>query len=144
MCSRGQVGVLLVQFRQRRLVLGARQRSAVECGAKLVLQFIEFTRTLGEWVDLDIDRADQQGQAGMAWNSGFVVAARVDEAARVWYGEMRIPFAAIDPRGAEAGRTLRVGLYRIAGADPRTYYAWQPTGARNFHVPEAFGTLRLQ
>lgn len=98
----------------------------------------------GEWVDLDIDRADQKNQAGMAWDSGFEVAARIDEQARIWYGEMRIPFGAIDPRGAAAGRTLRVGLYRIAGAEPRTYYAWQPTGARNFHVPEAFGTLRLQ
>lgn len=68
----------------------------------------------------------------------------VDEAARVWYGEMKIPFDAIDPRGPGKGRTLRIGLYRIAGAAPRTYYAWQPTGERSFHVPEAFGTLRLQ
>ncbi len=98
----------------------------------------------GEWVDLDIDRADAAAQQGMAWNSGFEVMARVDEAARVWYGEMKIPFAAIDPRAPERGRTLRAGLYRIAGPDPRTFYAWQPTGQRNFHVPEAFGTLRLQ
>lgn len=98
----------------------------------------------GEWVDLDIDRTNQQGQAGMAWNSGFTVAARVDEAARVWYGEMKIPFASIDSRAPEPGRTLRAGLYRIAGAESRTFYAWQPTGQRNFHVPEAFGTLRLQ
>lgn len=98
----------------------------------------------GEWVDLDIDRADAAGQQGMIWNSGFDVKARVDEAARVWYGEMKIPFAAIDPRAPARGRTLRVGLYRIAGSDPRTFYAWQPTGQRNFHVPEAFGTLRLQ
>lgn len=98
----------------------------------------------GEWVDLDIDRADASAQQGMAWNSGFEVRAHVDEAARVWYGEMKIPFAAIDPRGPERGRTLRTGLYRIAGPDPRTFYAWQPTGQRNFHVPEAFGTLRLQ
>ena len=98
----------------------------------------------GEWVDLDIDRADPQGQPGMAWDSGFEVAAHIDEATRVWYGAMKIPFEAIDPRGAAAGRTLRVGLYRIAGPEPRTFIAWRPTGARNFHVPEAFGTLRLQ
>ena len=98
----------------------------------------------GEWVDLDIDRANASAQQGMAWNSGFEVMARVDEAARVWYGEMKIPFASIDPRAPEPGRTLRAGLYRIAGPDPRTFYAWQPTGQRNFHVPEAFGTLRLQ
>lgn len=98
----------------------------------------------GEWVDLDIDRTDTAAQQGMAWDSGFLVKARIDEAARVWYGEMKIPFAAIDPRGPEKGRTLRAGLYRIAGPEPRTFYAWQPTGQRNYHVPEAFGTLRLQ
>ena len=98
----------------------------------------------GERIDLDIDRADAAAQQGMAWDSGFEVKAHVDATARVWYGAMKIPFAAIDPRGAEKGRTLRVGLYRIAGAEPRTYYAWQPTGQRSFHVPEAFGTLRLQ
>jgi hypothetical protein len=88
----------------------------------------------GEWVDLDINRADASAQKGMAWNSGFEVMARVDEAARVWYGEMKIPFAAIDPRAPEPGRTLRAGLYRIAGPDPRTFYAWQPTGLL-FSVP---------
>lgn len=98
----------------------------------------------GEWVDLDIDRLAPTTQQGMAWNSGFEVKARVDERARVWYGEMKIPFDAIDPRGPAPGRILRVGLYRIAGAEPRTYYAWQPTGAPSFHVPQAFGLLRMQ
>lgn len=98
----------------------------------------------GEWVDLDIDRGDRAAQQGMAWNSAFTVQAHIDETARVWYGAMRIPFAAIDPREPSRGQTLRVGLYRIAGSEPRTFYAWQPTGQRNFHVPEAFGTLRLR
>ena len=98
----------------------------------------------GEWVDLDIDRDQPKEQQGMRWNSGFMVKARIDDAARIWYGEMRIPFAAIDSRPAEKGRTFRIGLYRIAGAEPRTYYAWQPTGERSFHVPKAFGTLTLR
>lgn len=98
----------------------------------------------GEWVDLDIDRENPQGQQGMAWNSGYRVRSRIDDAARVWYGIMRIPFSAIDPRPPQAGRELRIGLYRIAGANPKTYYAWRPTGEANFHVPRAFGTLRLR
>jgi hypothetical protein len=99
----------------------------------------------GEWVDLDIDRQDPKGQVGMKWNSGYTVRGRIDEAAKVWYGEMRIPFAAIDARPPQAGRELRVGLYRIAGVAPkRMYYAWRPTGQTTFHVPEAFGTLRLR
>lgn len=99
----------------------------------------------GEWVDLDIDRADPKRQQGMQWNSGFSVKARIDPEARIWYGVMRIPFRAIDTRSPEPGRELRIGLYRIAGVEPmRTYYAWQPTGQATFHVPEAFGTLRLR
>jgi hypothetical protein len=35
-------------------------------------------------------------------------------------------------------------LYRIAGTDPnKKFYAWQPTGQKSFHVPQAFGRLRL-
>ena len=97
-----------------------------------------------EWVDLDIDRADPKGQPGMRWNSGYAVAARIDRDAKVWYGMMRIPFRAIDARAAEKGRTLRIGLFRIAGTKPRQHYTWRPTGGVTFHVPEAFGTLRLR
>jgi hypothetical protein len=98
----------------------------------------------GEWVDLDIDRDDQQGQAGDKWNSGFSVAARIDAPARIWYGVMKIPFASLDTRPAEKGRTFRAGLYRIAGTGAtKKYYAWRPTGEKNFHVPKAFGTIRL-
>ena len=96
-------------------------------------------------MDLDIDREDSQGQAGMKWNSGYTVKGRVDARARIWYGAMRIPFAAIDTRPPQKGRELRIGLYRIAGVDPsRRFYAWRPTGQTSFHVPQAFGTLRLK
>lgn len=98
----------------------------------------------GEWVDLDIDRENPKTQPGRSWNSGLTVKGRIDQQARVWYGEMRIPFADIDPRPPQKGRALRIGLYRIAGASPRTYYAWQPTGQTTFHVPQAFGRLRLR
>lgn len=98
----------------------------------------------GEWVDLDIDRENPKGQAGGKWSSGFTVAARIDAPAKIWYGVMRIPFSAIDSRPPETGRTLRAGLYRIAGVAPqKKYYAWRPTGQTSFHVPQAFGRIRL-
>ena len=98
----------------------------------------------GEFVDLDIDRENPKGQAGRNWNSGFTVAARIDDKAKIWYGVMRIPFAAIDTRPPEKGRELRAGLYRIAGVgEGKKYYAWRPTGQTTFHVPQAFGTIRL-
>jgi hypothetical protein len=96
-----------------------------------------------EWVDLEIDRENPNGQAGMRWNSGYAVKGRIDAGARVWYGMMRIPFRAIDTRPPEPGRELRIGLFRIAGVNPKTHYSWRPTGGTTFHVPETFGTLRL-
>jgi hypothetical protein len=99
----------------------------------------------GEWVDLDIDRDDPKGQAGAAWNSGFTVAARIDAQAKIWYGVMRIPFSAIDTRPAEKGREFPAGLYRIAGVgSQKKYYAWRQTGQTSFHVPQAFGKIRLE
>ena len=98
----------------------------------------------GEWVDLDIDRTGPEARADDGWNSGFEVRARIDETAQVWYGEMRIPFSAIDTRPVEVGRQFRLGVYRIEGAEPRTHYSWRVTGQPTFHVPASFGTLRLR
>jgi hypothetical protein len=98
-----------------------------------------------EWVDLAIDRDNPKSQGGMAWNSGYSVKGRVDPAARIWYGEMRIPFAAIDARAPVKGRELRIGIFRLSGpSDARVPYIWRPSGQPNFHVPSAFGVLRLR
>jgi len=98
-----------------------------------------------EWVDLDIDRDNPRTQPGMAWNSGYTVKARIDAQHKIWYGEMRIPFAAIDSRPPQDGRELRLGLFRISGAGAKkAFYAWRPPGGTSFHVPQAFGTLRLR
>jgi hypothetical protein len=98
----------------------------------------------GEWVDLDIDRDSPRLEDGWRWNSGFAVKARVDAAKKIWYGEMRIPLKSIDRRPPALGLEMRINFYRCQGADPhRKYVAWQPTHAETFHVPEAFGRMRL-
>ncbi len=100
----------------------------------------------GEWVDLDIDR-DQPDPAreGVLWNSGFAVKARIDEARKVWCGEMRIPISSIDTRPARAGNQFRVNFYRLQGPGPkRKGIAWRPTHQPSYHVPEAFGRLILE
>ena len=98
----------------------------------------------GEWVDLDIDRDHPLPEGGWLWNSGFAVKARVDAAKKIWYGEMRIPVKSIDARSPAVGLEMRINFYRCQGADPhRKYIAWQPTHAETFHVPEAFGRMRL-
>ena len=98
-----------------------------------------------EWVDLGIDRDNPKTQEGMAWNSGYTVKGRIDAPARIWYGEMKIPFKAIDARTPEQGRELRIGIFRLAGpSTARVQYIWRPSGEPNFHVPKAFGILRLR
>ena len=98
----------------------------------------------GEWVDLDIDKSKPHIEDGWLWNSGFEVKARIDQSRKIWYGEMRIPIKSIDNRPPAAGLEMRINFYRCQGSDPnRKYIAWQPTHAETFHVPEAFGRLRL-
>ena len=98
----------------------------------------------GEWVDLHIDREKPWPEGGWRWNSGFKVKARIDEKNKIWYGEMQIPMAEIDKRPAQPNNEMRINFYRIQGPPPnRKFVAWQPTGARSYHVPEAFGRLIL-
>ena len=98
----------------------------------------------GEWVDLDIDLDQPHHEDGWKWNSGVEVSARIDKAAHVWYGAMRIPYAAIDARPAAAGNTLRINLFRCQGpSSTRLYLAWRASMSDSFHVPERFGILKL-
>ena len=98
----------------------------------------------GEWVDLAIDLGAQPPAFDWLWNSGFEVRARLHRAARVWYGEMRIPLHAIDGRSPRAGLEMRINFYRIQGPPTnRRWINWQPVKADSYHTPAAFGRLRL-
>jgi hypothetical protein len=100
----------------------------------------------GEFLDLDIDSTrDKPGFNGeQNWNSGMKVKARIDPAKKIWYGEMRIPIAAVDKRPAQSGNEMRINLYRQDGEVPnRDFLGWQPPMVWNPHHPEKFGTLRL-
>jgi hypothetical protein len=100
----------------------------------------------GEFLDLDIDSTrPRPGFNGEnLWNSGMQVKARVDPVRKIWYGEMKIPIAAVDARPAKEGNEMRINLYRQDGENPnRDFLAWQPPGIWNPHHPEKFGTLRL-
>ncbi len=112
---------------------------------KNIRQYKEFqVSPQGEWVDLDIDRDTPKPEGGWLWNSGFTVKARLDAARKVWYGEMKIPIGTIDSRPPREGNEMRVNFYRIQGPpDDKKFIAWRPTNARSYHVPEAFGLLRL-
>jgi hypothetical protein len=99
----------------------------------------------GEWVDLDIDRDQPLPEGGWLWNSGYEVKARIDPDDKIWYGEMKIPFRALDIQTPTAGQQLRINLYRLQGPPPRrNMIAWQPTHSNTYHVPEAFGRMVLE
>jgi hypothetical protein len=98
----------------------------------------------GEWIDLDINAQKLRAEVNMKWNSGWTVKARLDEANKVWYGEMKIPLASIDKRPPKSGNEMRINFYRAQGPpEGRIYMCWQPTNDRSFHNPAAFGILRL-
>jgi hypothetical protein len=98
----------------------------------------------GEWVDLDINLSTPHHEDGWTWNSGFEVKARIDEGTQTWYGAMRIPLAAIDPRPPVVGNTMRINLFRSQGPPSHQQaVTWQPPMNDSFHVPERFGLIRL-
>jgi hypothetical protein len=98
----------------------------------------------GEWLDLDIDLTKPHHEDGWTWNSGFQVAARIDEQKKIWYGAMKIPWTTLDDAPPSIDKTLRVNFFRSQGpASNRKEIAWQPTMSETFHVPERFGLLRL-
>jgi len=99
----------------------------------------------GEWVDLDINLALPHHEEGWIWNSGFQVSARIDRAAKIWYGAMRIPFNSIDERAPAAGKVFRANLFRTEGPpERRQTITWRAPRTNTFHTPEQFGNLQLK
>lgn len=99
----------------------------------------------GEYVDLDIDTRKPKSEGGWRWDSNFQVSARLDREQKVWYGAMKIPALTITMRAMRPGFEFRANFYRLQGPPPeRKMISWRPTGKRNYHVPEAFGILRLE
>lgn len=97
-----------------------------------------------EWIDLDIDSRHLNADQQMLWNSGFAHEARIDTAKKVWYAAMRIPMSSITGKPAAQGTEFRLNFFRMQGPPPdRKALYWRPSGRETFHVPEAFGRLRL-
>lgn len=97
----------------------------------------------GEWVDLGITLTPSGRKTDWDFRSGFTTAARLEQE-RLLVG-MRIPWSEAIPKPVNGG-DWRVNLFRCAGPEaPERYLAWRPTHTPepNFHVPEAFGSLRF-
>jgi hypothetical protein len=111
-----------------------------------IWQYREFqVSPQGEWVDLDIDTRQPKPEGGWRWDSNFEVKARIDRENKVWYGAMKIPILPITIRNPRPGFEFRANFFRIQGPPPdKKFIAWRPTGKPSYHVPEAFGLLRLE
>lgn len=95
----------------------------------------------GMWIDLDISPS---GLADM--KSGLTQSVYIDAPKKIWAAELAIPMRSLTAR-FDPAKPWRVNFYRVEGkTEPRQYLAWQPTRTPqpNFHVPQAFGTLRFK
>ena len=98
----------------------------------------------GEWVDLGIVVKPTGRETDWDFNSGMTTAARL-EGDRLTVG-IRIPWSDSIPK-PQRGDVWRANVFRCVGPEaPERYLAWRPTRTPepNYHVPEAFGTLRFE
>jgi len=99
---------------------------------------------LGHFLDIAVERGAKK-RHDVAWSSRPKIATKVDrEKKKVTIEvEMKAPELVA---GLTPGNTLPMALYRIEGKSPaRKYIAWSPTRTPkpDFHVPDAFGSLRI-
>jgi len=108
------------------------------------LHYFEFEAApTGEWVDLGIVIMPTGRETDWHFASGMQTHSIV-EPNRIVIG-IKIPWSERIPIPS-AGDVWRVNLFRCVGPDEATrYLAWRPTRTPepNFHVPEAFGSLRF-
>ena len=94
----------------------------------------------GMWIDLDIS------EAGLAdLKSGLRRSVHLDPSQKLWAAELAIPMPALTSE-FDPSKPWRANFYRVEGrTEPRRYMAWRPTHTPepNFHVPQAFGSLRF-
>jgi hypothetical protein len=91
-----------------------------------------------ERLDLMCNLPDKDFQ----WNSNFRTAVRMDDEAKSWVCEMRIPLAALGGAKPEDGTRWQLNLFRCDRAN-KASLAWRPTLQDTFHVPDRFGVLEF-
>jgi predicted TIM-barrel fold metal-dependent hydrolase len=93
----------------------------------------------GEALDLSIDPPAKD----FAWKSWMQYSSEVDESAKVWRVEVRIPMKSLTSSPPAAGSKWRINLYRHDKAS-QSGLAFSPTLTGTFHTPERFGWLEFQ
>ena len=100
----------------------------------------------GLWIDLDIGpRNISREEAPRDLRSGLTRSVWLNPGQHRWEAELAIPMKALTASFDDTAM-WRANFYRVEGShEPRFYSAWQSTKTPqpNFHVPEAFGSLRF-
>ena len=102
--------------------------------------------SLGTVVDLVLRRTASGWRKDFTWQvEGLGSATR--RTAGGWAAELRIPFASVAAGTPRIGENWRANFLRIdrpeGPGSEGVLSAWSPTGMRNFHRPEFFGTVEF-
>jgi hypothetical protein len=92
----------------------------------------------GETLDLKLDLPAKD----FAWTAGGDSAVTIDEAAKVWRVEARLPLTALADKVPRVGTRWKINLYRHDTAD-EAFLAASPTLQGTFHTPTRFGWLEF-
>jgi predicted TIM-barrel fold metal-dependent hydrolase len=92
----------------------------------------------GESLDLKLDLPKKD----FDWTGNAESAVAIDESARIWRVEVRIPLTALSQTMPKAGDRWKINLYRHDRSD-NGFLAFSPTLKGSFHSPERFGWLEF-
>ena len=92
----------------------------------------------GETLDLKLDLPSKD----FDWSAGAESMVLVDETAKVWRVEVRIPLNALSEHMPQHGTRWRINLYRHDRSE-KAFLAMSPTLKGTFHAPERFGWLEF-
>ena len=90
----------------------------------------------GESLDLKLDLPEKD----FTWTGHAESAVALDEAAKVWRVEVRIPITSLAESIPAAGERWRINLFRHDRSE-QGFLAFSPTLTGTFHAPERFGWL---
>jgi hypothetical protein len=92
----------------------------------------------GESLDLNVDLPAKD----FGWTARAESAVTVDDSAKIWRVEVRIPLASLSDQMPKRGTRWRVNFFRHDKAH-RAGLAFSPTLTRTFHTPDRFGWLEF-
>lgn len=106
------------------------------------------TNNIGRYTEYEVSPTNERldvrlPEKDFAWSSGFESATRVDQRARRWAAELRIPLTAMSDTKPQPGTQWRINLFRCDYAN-KAFLAFRPPLTGTFHTPARFGVLEFR